>query len=494
MTFKIQATDDFGPTEASIPKHMRQIPFALYSRADKVYKHSDFYESLPRKAAAPGAQEQSTNATFSYVHSDDESYSAVRVLPSVVLKKTYKKSTTSSQAKAPVSKRKVIKRPSHWTDLAPVSALPLESLERIEKYPMAGIAKLESDEVEAEQNVKQTGSVRMYDRVSDRINAKSDKTVSAISADDVSVPVTSVFEDEYFNSVKSENNLVFISAEVLSALMTCMKSTNTWDIVVKKEAVGDKFRIWFDIRKDSMLSLYAVDGDNDEHVCSPYSFSLESTLIQSKFKEAVTLKSDGSELKFSKDDKEDSMEPYPNAVYRVFKWTSEASGDIEMHVKCHYDTMLSSTQFVSLFALLEQYKIDATGALLPYTDWKQRIDAQRGSILITELKSNAWKLQRFILQSILTGSDQMKIGYMSRISPLSPQKGYNLLGVQFYHPTEFARQCGVDLRHCWGICKSWCELFLKMDDALYVIYKASNSKDVEVLRCEDASILGMETE
>lgn len=44
------------------------------------------------------------------------------------------------------------------------------------------------------------------------------------------------------------------------------------------------------------------------------------------------------------------------------------------------------------------------------TEWRQKIDAQRGSVLATELKNNASKLAKWTAQSLLAGNHLLKIG------------------------------------------------------------------------------------
>jgi len=43
-------------------------------------------------------------------------------------------------------------------------------------------------------------------------------------------------------------------------------------------------------------------------------------------------------------------------------------------------------------------------------NWRQKIDAQRGAVLATELKNNSCRLARWTAQSLLAGADLMKLG------------------------------------------------------------------------------------
>jgi Eukaryotic translation initiation factor 3 subunit 7 (eIF-3) len=44
-------------------------------------------------------------------------------------------------------------------------------------------------------------------------------------------------------------------------------------------------------------------------------------------------------------------------------------------------------------------------------EWRQKLDAQRGAVLATELKNNAAKLAKWTAQSIIAGADQASVAY-----------------------------------------------------------------------------------
>merc|ERR1712107_373767 len=69
--------------------------------------------------------------------------------------------------------------------------------------------------------------------------------------------------------------------------------------------------------------------------------------------------------------------------------------------------------------------------------WRKALETQRGAVLATELKNNAFKLGRWTAQAILSGCDVMKIGYASRIRPNDPWT-HSILGVQTYYTDGFA--------------------------------------------------------
>ena len=101
-------------------------------------------------------------------------------------------------------------------------------------------------------------------------------------------------------------------------------------------------------------------------------------------------------------------------------------------------------------------------------EWRQKIDAQRGAVLATELKNNGCKLARWTAQSILAGAEQMKLGYVSRVARTNPYD-HVVLATQFYKPKEFATQITLNVNNMWGIIKMLVDLLLDKDDGKYVI-------------------------
>lgn len=108
-----------------------------------------------------------------------------------------------------------------------------------------------------------------------------------------------------------------------------------------------------------------------------------------------------------------------------------------------------------------------------YLTYRQKIDAQRGAVLATELKNNSCRLARWTAQSLLAGADQMKLGYVSRVAPTNATE-HTILATQFFKPKDFALQINLNLNNVWGIVKMICELLLSKADGKYVLMKDPN--------------------
>lgn len=118
--------------------------------------------------------------------------------------------------------------------------------------------------------------------------------------------------------------------------------------------------------------------------------------------------------------------------------------------------------------------------LLPYLFfYSQKIDAQRGAVLATELKNNSCRLARWTAQALLAGADQMKLGYVSRVNPTNPYE-HAILATQFFKPKDFAMQINLSLNNVWGIVKMICELLMSKPDGKFVLMKDPNKAIVRL--------------
>jgi hypothetical protein len=120
--------------------------------------------------------------------------------------------------------------------------------------------------------------------------------------------------------------------------------------------------------------------------------------------------------------------------------------------------------FASLFVL---------GFLSGAVDFRQKLDAQRSAVLATEIKNNGFKLARWTAQALLSGADEMKIGYVTRTSARE-SKAHAVLGVQRYKAVDLAQQLNLEAGRMWGTLRRLSEAVLDMPDGKYLLIKEPN--------------------
>merc|ERR1719410_2110244 len=123
----------------------------------------------------------------------------------------------------------------------------------------------------------------------------------------------------------------------------------------------------------------------------------------------------------------------------------------------------------------------AAAAAAGMIHWREKLDSQRGAVLATELKNNSCKLAKWTAQSLLAGAHQMKIGFVSR---LSPKNNYDhvILATQFYRPKDFATQITLNVTNMWGIVKMIVDIMRKMPEGKYVFMREPNRPVVKLYK------------
>lgn len=117
-------------------------------------------------------------------------------------------------------------------------------------------------------------------------------------------------------------------------------------------------------------------------------------------------------------------------------------------------------------------------------DWRQKLDSQRGAVMASEIKNNSNKLSKWAVESILSGSDLIKIGFVGRVIPKDKNR-HQILGISQFKPREFAGQINLDLGNCWGIVRAIVDLVLKQEDGKYLLFKDPNKACLKLFAVGD---------
>jgi translation initiation factor 3 subunit D len=164
---------------------------------------------------------------------------------------------------------------------------------------------------------------------------------------------------------------------------------------------------------------------------------------------------------------ESGMEPAAVA-YRYRKFSL---GNVTLIARCELHSWMRKREedfLMTCYALNEWDSRYCDGV-----NWRQKIDTQRGAVLATELKNNSCKLAKWTAQSIISGADIMKLGYVSRVAPNNAYD-HVVLTTQYFKPKELATQINLSLNNIWGIVKMIAELLMSKEDGKFVLLKDPN--------------------
>jgi len=484
----------WGPT--SLPKDLEDVPYAPFSKGDKLGRVADWTGQIPSRDRTynTGVSNQTFNLfqqedTFQLVDNTKSkpTTSSFKNLRPIVKRgdkntnpKNFQKLGTTKGPKTNKPRLGFKKTNPNWGGTANKIREPSIEVKSdwkvLEEIEFNRLAKMQY-EVPQVSDIKTCGALNFYDKAFDKITPKSEKVL--LNANRIIRRVTTSNDPVIQQLAKEKVGNVFGTDSIIALLMAAPRSVYPWDIVVNR--VGDQ--LFFDKRERSQIDLFtanetAQDPPSDtDGFNSPDALAFEASYINQSFTQQV----------LKKDDKITFPEPSPFlgsegevGAYRYRKFKLDESnvlvlrGDINGAIK-HQEADV----YLSVKTLLEYDPKVATS-------WRSKLDSQRGAIVATELKNNSNKLTRWTAQAILSGVDQMKIGFISRANPRDPIK-HVILSTQSFKPIEFATQINFSTTNAWGIIKSLVDYCLALPEGRYVLVKDPNKSMMRLYEVPESS-------
>ncbi|OAA63924.1 Eukaryotic translation initiation factor 3, subunit 7 [Cordyceps fumosorosea ARSEF 2679] len=367
-------------------------------------------------------------------------------------------------------------------------------LEEID-YNRLGKLNLDAD---AGEDLEDYGFLYPYDRSYDKQPVKgSERKLTAL--DRAAYNVTTSSDPVIQELADKDEATIFATDTILSMLMCSTRSVYPWDVVITRQ--GGK--IFLDKRDNASLDtvtvnenavdapLDAADGGR-EPINQPAALAEEATYINHNFVNQVVVEGDAGKVAMARANpfynaSEDADPPASRAYkYRRFDLSTNDEEPVYLVVRTEVDAVQRNAvsgedQHVTVRALNEfDSRAQGSGGAL---DWRAKLVSQRGAVVATEMKNNSCKLARWTVQSILSKSDIMKIGFVSRVNPRSNDK-HVILGVIGWKPRDFAAQMNLSLSNGWGIVRTIADMCLKHEggDGKFVLLKDPNKS---ILRLYD---------
>ena len=344
----------------------------------------------------------------------------------------------------------------------------------LEQIQFAALTKLNVPEPEA-VDLLRCGKLDCYDKAYDRVTPKFAKKLQKF--DDLVFPNVTTSQDPVIKRLEEQKEgNVYATDKILSRLMCAPRSAYSWDVVVTK--VGDK--LFFDKRERGDFDLLTVhetaqepvDEEKDPHN-SASELSQEATLINQNFSQQVLVEGERA-IEFDEGNPFEggSQQKCAKQAYRYRKW--EIDEKTVLIARCELDGYADNKGQDALVSIkaLNEFDSKATGV-----DWRHKLENQRGAILATELKNNANKLARWTAEALLSGADQLRLGYVTR-SMMKDNRSHLVLGTQMCKPREFAAQINLKVGNLWGIFKSIVDLCRTLSDGKYLLMKDPNKQTI----------------
>lgn len=514
--------DGWGPPDSataglSVPNHPSNVPFAPFSRSEKLGRIADWTRNM-NNSGRPGSKQGGYHAADSaFDFSGDDSFATLaadedssfrlvdtsaksnhnpnrhkfnprwRFNPHHNRSQLPQRRDEEQEAKKREAEKERARRdrlynanrsqmPQRRESSVFKSSVDIQpEWNMLDQIPFSTFSKL-SYSVQEPEDLLICGGLEFYDRTYDRITPKNCRPLERFKSRNFFKVTTT--DDPVIRRLANEDKAtVFATDAILSTLMCAPRSVYSWDIVVQR--VGNK--LFLDKRDGSQLDLLAVHETSQEplpdlkdDINSMHSLSVEAAYINQNFSQQVLIR-DANKVTF------EEPNPFANegeevapVAYRYRRW--KLDDEMFLVSRCEVQSVVdinNQRSFLTLNALNE-FDPKYSGV-----DWRQKLETQRGAVLATELKNNANKLAKWTTQALLAGADMMKLGYVSRVHP---RDHYNhvILAVVGYKPKDFATQINLNTSNMWGIVKSIVDLCMKLKEGKYVLVKDPSKPQVRI--------------
>lgn len=519
--------DGWGPPDSSsassltVPNHPSNVPFAPFSRSEKLGRIADWTRALsnPTRPGSNHANKNVSDSAFDF--SGDDSFatlaadedSSFRLVDNAASKShghhanrpkfnpRWRFNPHNQRSQLPqrrdeeveARKREAEKERARRDRLYNLNRSSTNSNQRresavfkssvdiqpewnmLDQIPFSTFSKL-SFSVPEPEDLLICGGLEFYDRSYDRVTPKNERRLERFKNRNFFKVTTT--DDPVIRRLANEDKAtVFATDTILSTLMCAPRSVYSWDIVIQR--VGNK--LFFDKRDGSQLDLLSVHETSQEplpdvkdDINSAYSLSVEAAYINQNFSQQVLVR-DGNKVTFEEPNPfANEGEEVASVGYRYRRW--KLDDDMFLVARCEVQSVVETNNQRSFLTLnaLNEFDPKYSGV-----DWRQKLETQRGAVLATELKNNANKLAKWTAQSLLGSADMMKLGYVSRVHPRD-HFNHVILAVVGYKPREFAAQINLNTSNMWGIVKSIVDLCMKLNEGKYVLVKDPSKPQVRI--------------
>lgn len=338
-------------------------------------------------------------------------------------------------------------------------------------------------DVDDGEDIEFAGSLQSFNPVFNRVTPRQPSTLNKFENRRHFTASTS--EDSILlEMIQNKQGQVFATDSILSCLMAAPRSVTPWDIIVQKQ--GDI--LIFDKRPLSRIDYVPVNetwteqfASDKESVNHPDQLSIEATFINHSFSQQI-LSSTAPSHNFDRSnpflDALDKGQEAAHVAFRYRKW--ELPGGVELVARCSLNgfTEKKDSEGEKSFFLARALN-EADSKLQGSVDWRQKLESQTGAVLASEMRNNGYKLARWTAESVLSGADDVKLGFVSRVNPKNNNK-HAILMTKQYSPQTFADSVNVKVKNLWGTLSTLISHLKKLDDGHYLLSRDPNKTQLHI--------------
>ena len=291
----------------------------------------------------------------------------------------------------------------------------------------------------------------------------------------------STTEDPILNGmIEAGEGTIFATDAILSLLMSAPKSVYSWDLLVRKQ--GDV--LVFDKRADSRIDYLSVNENHSEHLSDekdninhPDHLALEATVINHNFSQQCLAPSPSLDF--------ETPNPFlsslsagnePAAVaFRYHSWNLGNGQQLVARSSINAYAMRNDAPTYLITRTLNEFDAKLSGSV----EWRQKLESQTGAALAIEMKNNAYRLARYVSDCLVSCADEIKLGFVSRMSTKNSYR-HAVLMCKTYDVRTFSDSINVKTRGLWGSLKVLLDKLRALEDGHFLLLRDPNKPTIHV--------------
>lgn len=499
--------DGWGPPMDLAPKKFQDMPYAPFSKSDRLGRAADWTAYGNRYGREPGGDDQASE--FTMVDNKVLPRTGAYARGRVPFRGSFRgrggrygdrngdrdahRRTRGGRGGSRGGRGGMRSRWEDRRNIQRESSVEVGTdWELLEELPASSMSKMTLTKVGAGETISTCGILPYFDRTLDRVTAKAPRALQKAT---LAYPRVTTTDDPVIRRLAGGGEgTVFATSAILALIMAAPRAVQSWDVIVQR--IGGK--LFLDKRDGSMVDYITVNETShdapkdeknltgDEVVNSFQKLAIEATKINENFIQAVVSTTDMYKYPEGNPFADEVEGELANIAYSYRKWV--ISDDITIVARCELEGAFKPVNEgdapipITVRALNEFFDPNARQS----TDWRGKLDSQRGAVLATEVKNNASKLARWTAEAILANADRIKFGFVSRVKA-AKNDSHTILGTQMYRPREFASQIALNTNNMWGILKGVIDVCYKNleDGEKGVLLKDPNKSILRLYKVPD---------
>eukprot|EP01107_Rhizomastix_libera_P002640 TRINITY_DN1457_c0_g1_i1.p1 TRINITY_DN1457_c0_g1~~TRINITY_DN1457_c0_g1_i1.p1 ORF type:complete len:532 (+),score=161.34 TRINITY_DN1457_c0_g1_i1:1-1596(+) len=482
----------WGP--AWLPAPFSETQF-FYNKNEKQTGKTEWFNSKPFAPRTTGAlfgnqlllvQQQQQQSEFFFKFTDDnddyhfiEKSSASSRVPRHIAPQRFAPAARRPQQQQQGAQQGQRMQQQRWNQQQPVfknkdPSIKIEpTWETVFQYEFPALTKVVGEIPTTVEDLKTVGCLYPVDTSLERLSYKMPKNLTEAARQ---YNRLNVCDDPIMKELASnDEGDIFVTDDVLAALMCTTRSINPWDIVATKK--GDQIFLDAKLGEGKPLKLSVNENsltppeDSDSSTTiggvqtniNPFNtasaLSNEAELINSRFAQQSIYSKSEEKLAFEPCESLGLKEGI-SIAHRYRRWNL---GDLRIVVRSQIDGITKGNNFVNIHALNEyDSKI---------SEWKQKLENQSGLTIANEMRNNSNKMGRWGLQATLAGAKDILIGFVTR---RSGNTQHSVVCGKFLKTSDAIAQMNISLKNAWGIASLIFKPILAAGDGVFHFVKNPN--------------------